>query len=27
MTADALAARLGLPAPTCQAIAAQLELT
>ncbi|MEU9920796.1 DUF2637 domain-containing protein [Streptomyces griseoluteus] len=27
ITADALAARLGLPAPTCQAIAAQLELT
>ncbi|MFD8673788.1 DUF2637 domain-containing protein [Streptomyces seoulensis] len=27
ITADALTARLGLPAPTCQAIAAQLELT
>ncbi|MGV9321281.1 DUF2637 domain-containing protein [Streptomyces sp. NPDC003660] len=27
ITADALAARLGLPGPTCQAIAAQLELT
>ncbi|MGW5327537.1 DUF2637 domain-containing protein [Streptomyces sp. NPDC004014] len=27
ITADALTARLGLPAPTCQAIAAQLQLT
>lgn len=27
ITADALTVRLGLPAPTCQAIAAQLELT
>ncbi|MYV37713.1 DUF2637 domain-containing protein [Streptomyces sp. SID1328] len=27
ITAEALTARLGLPAPTCQAIAAQLELT
>ncbi|MYV42241.1 DUF2637 domain-containing protein [Streptomyces sp. SID1328] len=27
ITADGLTARLGLPAPTCQAIAAQLELT
>ncbi|GGX93044.1 hypothetical protein GCM10010510_42820 [Streptomyces anandii JCM 4720] len=26
ITADALTARLGLPAPTCQAIAAQLQL-
>ncbi|MGI5511917.1 DUF2637 domain-containing protein [Streptomyces sp. CA-106131] len=27
ITADGLTARLGLPAPTCQAIAAQLQLT
>nr|WP_239115748.1 DUF2637 domain-containing protein [Streptomyces sp. SID8499] len=27
ITADALTARLGLPAPTCEAIAAQLQLT
>nr|WP_239146203.1 DUF2637 domain-containing protein [Streptomyces sp. SID10815] len=27
ITADALSARLGLPAPTCEAIAAQLQLT
>ncbi|MGW2938570.1 DUF2637 domain-containing protein [Streptomyces sp. NPDC001156] len=27
ITADALTARLGLPAPTCQAIATQLQLT
>ncbi|MYV49965.1 DUF2637 domain-containing protein [Streptomyces sp. SID2888] len=27
ITADALTARLGLPTPTCQAIAAQLQLT
>ncbi|WP_306184842.1 DUF2637 domain-containing protein [Streptomyces sp. MK5] len=27
ITAEALTARLGLPAPTCQAIAAQLQLT
>ncbi|MEU9388607.1 DUF2637 domain-containing protein [Streptomyces sp. NPDC048324] len=27
ITADALTSRLGLPAPTCQAIAAQLQLT
>ncbi|MGW5366869.1 DUF2637 domain-containing protein [Streptomyces sp. NPDC004009] len=27
ITVDALTARLGLPAPTCQAIAAQLQLT
>ncbi|MEV7131218.1 SpdA protein, partial [Streptomyces sp. NPDC093260] len=26
ITADALTARLGLPAPTCEAIAAQLQL-
>jgi hypothetical protein len=26
ITAEALTARLGLPAPTCQAIAAQLQL-